>query len=80
VSPSIAKQLFKLIVALVVDYAFNIWMHICGIANIALLNKVQRVGAQAIISLFCTIAVAIAEIKASIQTVRERHANRATKL
>ena len=46
----------------------------------ASLNRVQRVGAQAIIGSFRTVAVAAAETEASIRTVRERHADRATKL
>jgi hypothetical protein len=41
---------------------------------------VQRVGAQAITGAFRTVAVAVAETEASIRTVRERHADRATKL
>ena len=46
----------------------------------ASLDRVQRVGAQAIIGSFRTVAVAMAEIEASIRTVRERHADRAAKL
>lgn len=80
VSPSTARQLFESTVAPVVDYASNIWMHACGTAGMASLNRVQRVGAQAIIGSFRTVAVAVAETEASIRTVRERHAERATKL
>ena len=46
----------------------------------ASLNRVHRVGAQAITSAFRTVAVAVAETEASIRTVRERHTDRATKL
>jgi hypothetical protein len=84
VSSSTARQLFESTVAPVVDYASNVWMHACGTAGMASLNRVQRVGAQAIIGSFRTVAVAVAvavaETEASIRTVRERHADRATKL
>jgi hypothetical protein len=80
VSPSTARQLFGSTVAPVVDYASSIWMHACGSAAMASLNRVQRVGAQAITGAFRTVAVAVAETEASIRTVRERHADRATKL
>jgi hypothetical protein len=80
VSPSTARQLFGSTVAPVVDYASNIWMHACGSAAMASLNRVQRVGAQAITGASRTVAVAVAETEASIRTVRERHADRATKL
>ena len=66
VSPSTARQLFGSTVAPVVDYASSIWMYACGSAAIASLNKVQRVGAQAITSAFRTVAVAVAETEASI--------------
>jgi hypothetical protein len=71
VSPSTARQLFGSTVVLVVDYASNIWMHACGSAAIALLDRVQRVGAQAITGAFCTVAVAVAKTEASIRTVHE---------
>ena len=80
VSPSTARQLFGATVAPVVDYASNIWMHACGSSAMASLNRVQRVGAQAIIGAFRTVAVAVAEAEASIRTVRERHADRAATL
>jgi hypothetical protein len=80
VSPSTARQLYGSTVAPVVDYASNIWMHACGSAAMASLNRVQRVGAQAITGAFRTVAVAVAETEASIRTVRERHADRATRL
>jgi hypothetical protein len=46
----------------------------------ASLNRVQRVGAQAITGAFRMVAAAVAEIEASIRTVRERHADRAIKM
>lgn len=46
----------------------------------ALMNRIQRVGAQAITGAFQIVATAVAEAEASIRTVGERHAERATKL
>ena len=80
VSPSTARQLYGSTVAPVVDYASNIWMHACGSAAMASLNRVQSVGAQAITGAFRTVAAAVAETEASIRTVRERHADRAIKM
>jgi hypothetical protein len=80
VSPSTARQLFGATVAPVVDYASNIWMHACGVSAIATINRVQRIGAQAITGTFRTVATAIGEAEASIRSVRERHSERATKL
>jgi hypothetical protein len=45
----------------------------------ASMNRVQRIGAQAITGAFRTVATAIGEAEASIRTVRKRHAERATK-
>jgi hypothetical protein len=80
VSPAAARQLFVATVAPVVDYASNVWMHACGTAATASLNRVQRIGAQAITGCFRTVATAVAEAEASIRTVRERHMERTTKL
>jgi hypothetical protein len=80
VSPRTARQLFGATVAPVMDYASSVWMHACGGKGLTLMNRVQKVGAQAITGAFRTVAVAIAESEASIRTVVERHWNRATKL
>ena len=80
VSPSTARQLFGSTVAPVVDYASNVWMHTCGYKGMALMNRIQKVGAQAITGVFRTVATAVAEAEASIRTVGERHAEMATKL
>jgi hypothetical protein len=80
VSPSTARQLFGATVAPVVDYASNIWMHACGCKGMALMNRIQRIGAQAVTGAFRTVATAVAEAEASIRTVSERFAARATKL
>jgi ribonuclease HI len=80
ISPSIARQLFVATVAPVVDYASNVWMHACGCKGMASMNRIQKVGAQAITGVFRTVATAVAEAEASVRTVGERHAERATKL
>lgn len=80
VSPSTARQLFAATVAPVVDYASNVWKHAYGGKSSSSLNRIQRIGAQAIIGTFCTVATAIAEAEASIRTVHERHAEKAMRL
>jgi hypothetical protein len=79
-STATARQLFSATVAPVVDYASNIWMHAYRYRNMAPINRVQRVGAQAIVGTFLTVATSIAEIEASIPTVHERFWKRAIKL
>jgi hypothetical protein len=79
VSPTTARKLFGATVAPVVDYASNVWMHACGCKGLALMNRIQRLGAQAVTGAFRTVATAVAEAEASIRTVRERHAERAAK-
>ena len=72
VSPSTARQLFGATVAPVADYASNVWMHACGCKGMALINRIQRLGAQAVIGAFRTVATAVAEAEASIRTANER--------
>ena len=55
-------------------------MHACGGSAIAVINRVQRIRAQAIIGIFRIVAIVIREAEASIRLVRERHSERATKL
>ena len=55
-------------------------MHAYGVSAIATINKIQRIGAQAIIGTFCTVVTAIGEAEVSIKLVRKRHLERATKL
>ncbi|KID59612.1 hypothetical protein MAN_10553, partial [Metarhizium hybridum] len=43
------------------------------------INRVQRVGAQAIVGTFLTVATSIAEVEASVSTARERFWKRAIK-
>jgi ribonuclease HI len=79
-STATARQLFSATVAPVVDYASNIWMHEYRYRNMAPINRVQRVGAQAIVGTFLTVATSIAETEASIPTANERFWKRAIKL
>lgn len=72
--------MFGATVAPVVDYASNVWIHTCRVKGMMLMNRIQRVGAQAITGAFRTVATAVAEAEASIRTVAEQHTERATKL
>ncbi|KOC07778.1 hypothetical protein AFLA70_340g000881 [Aspergillus flavus AF70] len=51
-SPSTARQLFTSTVTPVVDYASNVWMHAFKDNAVGPINRVQRVGAQAIVGHF----------------------------
>jgi hypothetical protein len=55
-------------------------MHTYGGSAIAIINRVQRIRAQAIIGTFYIVAIVIREAEASIRLVRERYLERATKL
>ncbi|KAM5344536.1 hypothetical protein ACJ41O_013071 [Fusarium nematophilum] len=79
-SPSVARHLFVAMVAPVIDYASNVWVHACHEVSVRAVNRVQRLGAQAIVGTFHTVATAVAEAEADIPPVRERFAKRATKL
>ncbi|KAJ6439086.1 reverse transcriptase [Purpureocillium lavendulum] len=79
-SPRAARQLFTAVVAPAMDYASNVWMHARRAKETGWLNKAQRIGAQAIIGAFRTVATAVAEAEASIQTIEERHRQAATRL
>jgi hypothetical protein len=78
-SPRVARQLFVATVAPAMDYASNVWTHARRAREAAWLNKAQLVGAQAITGAFRTVATAVAEAEASIQTVEERHSQAATR-
>jgi ribonuclease HI len=75
-----ARQLFTSTVAPVVDYASNVWMHSFKNKNIGPINRVQRVGAQAIVGTFLTVATSVAEAEAHIATVQHRLWRRAAKM
>jgi len=55
-------------------------MHAYKDRNMAPINRVQRVGARAIVGSFLTVATSIAETEAAIPTTRERLWKRAIKL
>ncbi|KAJ6117870.1 hypothetical protein N7523_005788 [Penicillium sp. IBT 18751x] len=79
-SPVTARQLFTSTVAPVVDYASNVWMHAFKNKNIGPINRVQMVGAQAIVGTFLTVATGVAEAEAYIATVRHGLWRRAVKM
>jgi hypothetical protein len=53
----------------VVDYASNVWMHAFKDRAIGPINRVQRVGAQAIVGIFLMVAISIVEAEAYIATI-----------
>ena len=79
-SPTTARQLFGATVAPVVDYASPIWMHARGTKETAAMEKVQRIGAQAVVGAFKIISRIIAESEASLKPVEERHREKAIKM
>ncbi|KAM9873826.1 reverse transcriptase [Verticillium dahliae] len=79
-TPATARQLFMATVAPVVDYASDIWRHRCKDRTAAAINRVQKIGAQAIIGAFITIATSVAEAEAHIASAPERFTRRAIKL
>ncbi|KNG49746.1 reverse transcriptase [Stemphylium lycopersici] len=79
-SPAVARQLFTTTVAPTVDYASNVWMHAFKDRVIGPINRVQRVGAQAIIGTFSTVATWVTEAEAHIPSAQERFWKRAVKL
>lgn len=79
-SPATARQLFTSTVAPVVDHASNVWMHACKDKAMGPINRVQRVGAQAIVGTFLTVATSVAEAEAHIATARQRFWRRAVKM
>ncbi|KAI3281150.1 hypothetical protein DTO002I6_9949 [Penicillium roqueforti] len=79
-SPATARQLFTSTVAPAVDYASNVWMHACKDKAMGPINWVQRVGAQAIVGTFLTVATSVAEAEAHIATARQRFWRRAVKM
>ncbi|KAJ5730151.1 uncharacterized protein N7483_004659 [Penicillium malachiteum] len=79
-SPATARQLFTSTVAPVVDYASNVWMHACKDKAMGPINRVQRVGAQAIVGTFLTVATSVAEAEAHLATAHRRFWKRAVKM
>lgn len=79
-SPATARQLFTSTVASVVDYASNVWMHAFKDKAIGPINRVQKVGAQAIVGTFLTVATSVPEAEAHIAPARSRFWKRAVKM
>jgi hypothetical protein len=79
-SPASARQLFDTTVAPVIDYASNVWMYAVHEAEMAVLNRSQKIGARAITGAFRTVALAVVEAEAYIRPIRQRQFERATKL
>ena len=79
-SPASSRQLFNTTVAPVLDYASTIWMHALHDSGMTLLNRAQKIGAQAITGAFKTVALAVAEAEAYIRPIRQRHLDKATNL
>jgi hypothetical protein len=79
-TPASARQLFTSTVAPVADYASNVWMHACKDKAMRPINRVQRVGAQAIVGTFLTVATSVAEAEAHIATAQHRFWRRAVKM
>jgi hypothetical protein len=69
-APSTARQLFTSTVAPLVDYASNVWMHAFKDKAIGPINRVQRVGAPAIIGTFLTVTTSVAEAEAHIASAQ----------
>lgn len=67
-SPLTARQLFMSTVAPVVDYASNVWMYEVKFRAVWAINRVQRIGAQAIVGTFRTVVTSVAEAEAHIAT------------
>lgn len=61
-----ARQLFTSTVAPVVDYASNVWMHEVKFRAAGVMNRVQRIGAQAIVGTFSTVVTRVAEAEAHL--------------
>jgi hypothetical protein len=77
---AVSRQLFTVMVAPVMDYASNVWKYACGIRLTKVIDRIQRIGAQAITGTFKTVATAVAEAEASILPAHERFSRRALKL
>ena len=79
-SPATARQLFTAMMAPAVNYTSNVWRHACINKRAKMLDRVQKVRAQAITGAFMTVAARVAEAEAHIISVGEHHWKRALKL
>lgn len=72
-SPEISRRLFNSRVSPVVDYALLIWALACTRSSLDKLNVIQKIGGQAIIGRFKTVARNVIEVDVEIDTVESRH-------
>jgi hypothetical protein len=79
-SRSVTRKLFNATAALVVDYASSVWMHTRSASAERLLNRVQRIGGQAVVRCLRTVGTATAEEEANLPTVEERHLRKALEM
>ncbi len=79
-SPPTARQLFTSTVAPVIDYTPNVWMHVCQYRTASPVQRVQRIGAQAVVGTFMSVATCVAEAEAHIASAQERFWKRAIKM
>ncbi|KAM5527229.1 hypothetical protein FOXYSP1_20498 [Fusarium oxysporum f. sp. phaseoli] len=62
------------------DYASVVWSHARNERALSWFNRAQKIGARAITGAFRTVATAVMEAEANIQTVCERHAQAGTRM
>jgi hypothetical protein len=79
-SPSMTRKLFNATVALVVDYASPIWTHARGVRAERALNRVQRIGGQAVVGCFQTVGTALEEAEANLPNIAEWHLRKALRM
>jgi len=79
-SPPVTRKLFNATVAPVVDYASSVWMHARRASAERVLNRVQRIGGQAVVGCFRTVGTAVAEAEANIPTIEEWHLRKALRM
>jgi ribonuclease HI len=71
-SPSSMRQLFSATVAPIMDYGSPIWHLVVSSKVLSILNRAQRVAAQAITGGFRTMAINVAVIEAGIPSMQKR--------
>lgn len=71
--PETAQRLFQARIIPVVDYASPIWSPGLSASLNNKLNIPQKIGGQAIIGAFCTVASTIAELEAGLEHPTVRH-------
>ena len=78
-SPAAARQLFTATVAPVVDFASSVCIHECQYKAARPIHRIQKIGAQAIVGTFMTVAASVAEAEAHIATLQGRFWRKAIK-